>query len=363
LSGLKRVGNYVTAAFKLGRTERLAKGAHRSVQDHEARLHQIDQRGDGLERRLDQVSDALADAQARQAETDSTRARRLSGSIKQMVAGETQALMARNAELARNYMDLSRRLDQVLLAVQGGAIKLAKPKALPEDADGFGSVMDSFYHKLENKYRGTTSDIRNRLRVYLPDVESAVLRTGGKPVMDIGCGRGEWLGLLHDSDIPAIGIDTNPVQIADVQDLGLDARHGDARSALTEAEDNSLACITAHHLIEHLPFQEVLWITREAMRVLAPGGLLLFETPNVRNILVGATSFHNDPTHLHPMTDPVLSVLFETVGYHPIETRHLHPHEKLAEFMSKPGFDPELANLMFGAQDLAILGHKPLQDT
>jgi O-antigen chain-terminating methyltransferase len=179
--------------------------------------------------------------------------------------------------------------------------------------------------------------------------------------MDIGCGRGEWLGLLNDLDITAIGIDTNPVQIADVQDMGLDARHGDARSALSEAKDNSLACITAHHLIEHLPFEDVLWIAREAMRVLAPGGLLLFETPNVRNVLVGATSFHNDPTHLHPMTDPVLNVLFETVGFHPIETRQLHPHEKLAEFMAKPGFDPELANLMFGAQDLAILGHKPLQ--
>ena len=190
----------------------------------------------------------------------------------------------------------------------------------------------------------------------------AVIRTGGKPVMDIGCGRGEWLSLLNDTGITALGIDTNPVQIADVQEKGLDARQGDARSALTDAEDNSMACITAHHLIEHLPFEEVLWITREAMRVLAPGGVLLFETPNVRNVLVGATSFHNDPTHLHPMTDPVLTVLFETVGFHPIETRHLHPHEKLAEFMTKPGFDPELANLMFGAQDLAILGHKPLQE-
>lgn len=341
---LKRVGNYVTAAFKLSRTERLAKGAHRSVTDHEARLNQIEQR-------INQLS-----------ETEAARARRLSGGIKQMAAGEIQALMARNAELARNYMDLSRRLDQVLLAIQGGAVKPAKAAQLPADADGFGSVMDSFYHKLENKYRGTTSDIRNRLRVYLPDVESAVLRTGGKPVMDIGCGRGEWLGLLHDSGITAIGIDTNPVQIADVQDLGLDARHGDARSALSEAEDNSLACITAHHLIEHLPFQEVLWITREALRVLAPGGLLLFKTPNVGNILVGATSFHNDPTHLSPMTSPVMETVFETIGFYPIQIRHLHPHEKLAEFMAKPGFDPELANLLFGAQDLAILGHKPLKD-
>ena len=345
MSGLKRFGNYVAAAFKLGRTEGLAKSAHRSVQDHEVRVqdHEV---------RLRKLTDEKAAG-----------ARRLSNSIKQMVTGETQALMARNAELARNYMDLSRRLDQVLLAVQSGTLKPVKLEKLPDDVDGFGSVMDSFYHKLENKYRGTTSDIRNRLRIYLPDVESAVLRTGRKPVMDIGCGRGEWLELLNNSDITAIGIDTNPVQIADVQDMGLDARHGDARSALSEAGDNSLACITAHHLIEHLPFKEVLWIAREAMRVLAPGGLLLFETPNVRNVLVGATSFHNDPTHLHPMTDPVLSVLFETIGYHPIEIRHLRPHEKLAEFMSKPGFDLELANLMFGAQDLAILGYKPLLET
>jgi SAM-dependent methyltransferase len=186
------------------------------------------------------------------------------------------------------------------------------------------------------------------------------LRCTEKPVLDIGCGRGEWLELLSESDLPAFGVDTNPVQIADVMVAGLDARQLDARAALTAQPDNSLSCITAHHLIEHLPFDEVLWITREAMRVLAPGGLLLFETPNVRNILVGATSFHNDPTHLKPMTDPVLSVLFETVGFGDIDIRRLHPHEKLEYFQSKSSFDPELAGLLFGPQDLTIMGTKPM---
>lgn len=334
MSKVKRFGDYIAAFFKLGRTERLAKEAHRNMRATEERFNALE-----------------------------TRERQLRNGIKQMVQGETQVLMARNAELARNFVGLSRRLDQVLLASQGTQTQLPPPDPAAKDAGGLGAVMDSFYHRLENKYRGTTSDIRNRLRVYLPDVESAVIRTGGKPVMDIGCGRGEWLGLLNDVGITAIGIDTNPVQIEDVQSEGLDARYGDARSALTEAKDDSLACITAHHLIEHLPFEEVLWITREAMRVLAPGGVLLFETPNTRNVLVGSTSFHNDPTHLRPMTDPVLNVLFETIGFQPIETRHLHPHERLAEFMAKPGFDPDLANLMFGAQDLAILGHKPLRET
>lgn len=351
MSGVKRAGDYLAAIFKLGRTERWAKAAYRSVESHDARFGDLERRLDHLQRQFDKQSDGWEG-----------RARHLKDGVKQVIHGETQALMARNAELARNFVEISRRLDQVLLSSQQDETPPARSPQVPQNSDGLSAVMDSFYHKLENKYRGTPSDIRNRLRIYLPDVESAVIRTEQKPVLDIGCGRGEWLGLLADAGIKAHGVDTNAVQIGEAQDKGLDVRQGNARSALAEAEDNSLACLTAHHLIEHLPFEEVLWIAREAMRVLAPGGLLLFETPNVRNVLVGATSFHNDPTHLHPMTDPVLNVLFETVGFHPVETRHLHPHEKLAEFMAKPGFDPELANLMFGAQDLAILGHKPLKE-
>lgn len=340
MSSLKNFGNYVAAIFKLRRTEGLAKSSARHVQDLGARLDRLTMRLDGMDGNT----------------------RRLQNSFRKMVSGETRVLMARNAELARNYMNLSHRLDQILLALNGGVLKVNEDAEGLHDLGGISSVKDSFYHKLENKYRGTTSDIKNRLRVYLPDVESAVLRTAGKPVMDIGCGRGEWLELLADCDIPAIGIDTNPDQIADVLAAGLDARCNDARSALSQAEDGSFSCITAHHLIEHLHFDDVLWITREALRVLAPGGLLLFETPNVRNVLVGATSFYNDPTHLSPMTEPAMEVLFETIGFYPIQARYLHPHEKLEEFMAKPGFDPEVANLLFGAQDFAILGHKPLKD-
>jgi 2-polyprenyl-3-methyl-5-hydroxy-6-metoxy-1,4-benzoquinol methylase len=324
---LKRFEKYVSAVFKLGKTERLAKSAHS---------------------RLDYLSD---------------QERRLHEDLREMVLSEVQLMQVRSAEVARSHVYLSHRFDQILLKIGQDSLKQGDtPQQSSSKGDvGFDSVMDSFYHRLENKFRGSVQDIKERLRVYLPDVEAAALRCGGKPVLDIGCGRGEWLELLNDSEISAFGVDTNSVQITDAQTQGLDVRHQDARTALAAAEDSSLACITAHHVIEHLPFEEVLWIAREALRVLAPGGLLLFETPNVRNVLVGATSFHNDPTHLRPMTDPVLQVLFETIGYHPIELRRLHPHAKLEEFMHKPGFDPELANLLFGAQDLAILGLKPLE--
>lgn len=341
MSKIKHFGDYVAAIFKLRRTERMAKEAYRSLQNAEGSMRDIQDRFNGWD----------------------ARERKLKKEVSQMVRGETLALAARNAELSRNFALLSSRLDQFLQVRKDRSAPPIDAVQEPENESGIGAIIDSFYHKLENKYRGAPTDIRNKLRVYLPDVESAVIRTGGKLVMDLGCGRGDWLGLLQDSDIPAVGIDTKPTKIEELRDKGLNVQLGDARSVLAQTEDESLACITAHHLIEHLPFEEVLWIIRESMRVLAPGGVLLVETPNIQNVMVGATSFYNDPSRLHPMTDPVLNALFETVGFHPIETRQLHPHEKLGEFMAKPGFDPELANLMFGAQDLAILGHKPLRES
>ena len=180
--------------------------------------------------------------------------------------------------------------------------------------------------------------------------------------MDIGCGRGEWLGLMKTAGIEAFGVDTNAVQIDAAKEAGLDVRLGDAMAALAEMADASLSVLSAHHLVEHLPFDAVAWITREAMRVLAPGGLLLFETPHTRNVLVGATTFHTDPTHLKPMPEQVLTVLFETAGFDPVEARGLNPHERFDEFLDKPDFNNELAFLMFGPQDLAVLGTRPTGD-
>jgi O-antigen chain-terminating methyltransferase len=117
--------------------------------------------------------------------------------------------------------------------------------------------------------------------------------------------------------------------------------------------------ISAHHLVEHLPFDAVAWIAREAMRVLAPEGILLFETPHTRNVLVGATTFHTDPTHLKPMPEQVLTVLFDTAGFDPVEVRALNPHARFKEFLDTPDFNDELAFLLFGPQDLAVLGTKP----
>lgn len=377
MNPLKRLERYASAIFTLGRVKGLAKDAHRDVNDLRSdfdelagnmrpRLEHLEGRSDGVSRDLAAMQMSL-DARQQHLEDADGRMHRLLQDIRRHdgLADELVADFRRETEilrragqsdtslLARMFTDLSRRLDGQ------GPPSAPKPTLQLPSTDGFDLFKDTFYHRLENRWRGAPEEIARRLRVYVPDVKGAWERTDRKPVMDLGCGRGEWLGLLQDHGITAFGIDTNAVQLADAQAAGLDAREGDALQALADQPDNSLSVITAHHLIEHLPFDAVAWITREAGRVLAPGGLLMFETPNTRNVLVGATTFHTDPTHLKPMPEQVMTVLFETAGFDPVEARGLNPHERLTEFLDMPDFNDELAMLMFGPQDLAILGRKP----
>jgi len=359
LSPLKRFERYFTAIFKLGRTASMAKDANRRITAAERRM-------DAIEGELGRFGHEIRDIQD-QATGIESMTHALSERLDQQtdrLDSQARAAQSETALQARLFTGLTRRIDRMAQANGGTSSEPPAPQtsvALPT-SDGFDLFKDSFYHRLEDRYRGSVEEITRRLTVYLPDAEAAFLRTGRKPAMDMGCGRGEWLGLLRDRGVDGFGIDTNPVQLEAARDQGLDVRRGDALTALAGMEDASLSILTAHHLVEHLPFDAVAWIVREAMRVLAPGGVLLFETPDTRNVLVGATTFHTDPTHLKPMPEQVLGVLFETAGFDPVEVRHLHPHERLGEFLAKRDFNDEVAFLMFGPQDLAMLGTRPNKD-
>ena len=349
---LKKIERYIVALFKLGRTEWMAKQSLRKLSEIENHVADVRKITSDHARDLDKTwssIEALENAHdAHDAQFDRQ--------MEQYKAGLSV--------MSRSISDLTQRLDRLMMRdTLPAAPQPAQDSPVLPSSDGFIAFKDQFYNRLENCYRGSRSEIARRLRIYLPDVEAAVMRTGKKPVMDLGCGRGEWLELLSEMNIEAFGVDTNPVQISEGQELGLDLRLGDALKMLAEAETGSLSVISAHHLIEHLPFDMVAWITREAIRVLAPGGILLFETPDTRNVLVGATTFHTDPTHLKPMPEQVMGVLFETAGFHPVDIRHLNAHERFEEFMAKPGLDDEIAFLMFGPQDLCVLGTKPLTES
>ena len=362
MNPLKRFELYVSAIFKLGRIERLAKEANRRVSQAEVRM-------DAIEIELAKLGESIHGIWEKQTQ--------LEQDIRAEIAATNSEALGQNVKLDTLRMDyhanraeisvITRLISKLTLHAgfteetmsYYGDTQNVSPNVNSVDKS-FELFKDGFYHRLENRYRGSEEEIGKRLSIYVPEVEAAYLRTGKLPVMDLGCGRGEWLALLQLADIDAFGVDTNAVQIEAAKQQGLDVRIGDAVHSLREMKDNSLSVLSAHHLVEHLPFDTVALITREALRVLAPGGLLLFETPNTRNVLVGATTFYTDPTHLKPMPEQVLTVLFETAGFEAVEARGLHSHERFEEFLAKPDFNDELAFLMFGPQDLTVIGTKPV---
>ncbi|RXV58633.1 class I SAM-dependent methyltransferase [Roseovarius sp. A46] len=348
MSILKRLEKYISAFFKLGRIERIAKEGNRAAQENAHRLEEARRSLDAFQTTFRREMDAMhGDLRKKMEET----------------AREQQASFeAYLADKSVRDRELSHRLAKIL--TDQSRPRTPRPsqdpaKASEKQSERLDAFLDTFYNCLENRFRGNHAVIANRLRVYQADVEAAVERTEGKPALDLACGRGEWLSLMRDFGIEATGVDINAVQIASAQANNLKALHKDAFEALAEAEDNSLSVISAHHFIEHISFRDLAWVTLEAQRILAPGGVLLFETPNPENIIVGATNFYIDPTHKHPLPWQLLEVLFDTAGFQNIETRRLHPGDNFEAMRSEPNVHAEIAHLLFGPQDLAILGTKP----
>lgn len=376
---LKRVERYFSGILKLGRTYGTVKEARKAFSKLEVRISALeediaalqseiqedDPRITALESNLNTRLDSLRHDLATIAGLGLVReeARNAVRHLRTEL-DETSAVIRRVSEteanerirLSRAFSDLTRRVD----AAPAKSASPAPHAAEPADEPGLNSLLDAFYTRLEDRYRGSREEIGQRLQKYLPDAE-AVVKLTGKPILDLGCGRGEWLESLKAAGLEAVGVDLNDMQLGEARARGLDVRLGEATAFLADTPDDAFAMVTAHHLAEHLEFRTLVQMTREAVRVLAPGGMLLFETPNARNVVVGASSFHVDPTHIRPLPAEVLTTLFETVGLRSVEARFLHPHPKYSEMIEAQRLDSEIAGLLFGPQDLAVLGTKPAE--
>jgi SAM-dependent methyltransferase len=224
-------------------------------------------------------------------------------------------------------------------------------------------LLDEFYVTLESVFRGSEADIYDRLKVYLPYLEKASVRPNQDLVIDLGCGRGEWLRLLQTHNYQCRGIDLNSKMLEHCQQQGLDVVEMDALSYLRTLPDQSVAVITGFHIIEHIPFIQLIHLLREVIRVIRPGGLTIFETPNPHNVLVGTNNFYIDPTHLNPLPSGLVDLLHRHVGFASVEVLNLHPYD--SSFLLKG--EGELAAIterfnfhFYGAQDYAVIGQKAI---
>lgn len=266
---------------------------------------------------------------------------------------DTAELHRRLDGLQREIVFQQRRLTTVLETVTD------MPGRLPQPAPRLmAGALDSYYAAFEEAFRGSREEIKERFAVYLERAAEAAAAAGGRPFLDVGCGRGEWLELLAERGIGAYGIDLNSVAVERCRGLGLDAREAEALTHLRALPDASLGGVTGFHVIEHLDFEMLIALLDEANRALAPGGLLLFETPNPENVQVGSCTFWNDPTHRNPLPPLVAKFMVERRGFRSVEIVRLHPipeDQRLAE----PGETAARFNHFFyGPQDYAVAARR-----
>lgn len=261
-------------------------------------------------------------------------------------------LLERLNELNQRLTTIQRTLQALALPEGGAAGAVPAPRG---GEGGSGAGWAAFYAAFEDRFRGSREEIRQRQAVHLDRVLGQAAGLAELPVLDLGCGRGEWLELLREHGVRAVGIDTNRVFLAENAARGLEVIEAEALDHLRACADGSARAVTGFHIIEHLPFDLMRALLDQCLRVLAEGGLVLFETPNPENLITAARNFYYDPTHVRPIAPELAAFLLQAHGFREVEIVRLHPVQGAVLEEVPPGF---LRELLFGPQDYAVLGYR-----
>jgi SAM-dependent methyltransferase len=220
--------------------------------------------------------------------------------------------------------------------------------------------LDALHAALQDEFRGGRQEVMERLSVYLPKLTAAGIGSDSMPILDVGCGRGEWLELLREHQLHAAGVDLNRVVLAICRERGLPAVEADAVAHLQSLPEASVGAVTAFHLIEHLTLPRLLDLLDAAWRALKPGGIAIFETPNPNNMFVSSRYFYLDPTHRHPIPPELGRFLAEARGFERVEILELHPWpvEQRVDPSTGGAVAARFNECFYGPQDYAIIGWK-----
>jgi 2-polyprenyl-3-methyl-5-hydroxy-6-metoxy-1,4-benzoquinol methylase len=201
-----------------------------------------------------------------------------------------------------------------------------------------------------DKFRGPFEKIREQFREYVP------LFAQSAPVLDLGCGRGEFLSLLRDAGVEARGVDLSADCILQCRQQGLSATQDDFFTALEALPPASLGGVFCSQVVEHLTPAQLPRLVSLAASRLRPGGRLLFETPNPGCLAIFATHFYLDPTHTRPVPPSLLSFYMSEGGMNQPEVIYRQPAaESLTGLDALPA---EFREEFFGALDYAITAVK-----
>ena len=282
------------------------------------------------------------------------------GKHRESMASRERRYEARTAALSAAHEELRAAIgvsQQASIAVKRELERLTRDAQVPPPAPSgrtpeetatadaaFGSRLDAYkYVGFEDQFRGSREAIAARLESYLPFFES------GSNVLDVGCGRGEFLDLLASRGILARGIDVNSEMVEVCTARGLDVTRADAVGYLAALEDETLGGVFAAQVVEHLQPRYLLRFLELSFHKLGGGGTLVLETLNPACWVAFFESYIRDITHVWPLHPETLKYLVMASGFTSarIEYRSPVPPQDRLEPLAIPAQpDPATADLV-----------------
>ena len=272
----------------------------------------------------------------------------------------TQDILRQISDHRLNILDQQRR---ILLLLEEVRRRFPEPlsheqiKSVLKEED---HILDAMYMVFEDQFRGTRAEIKRRLSVYLSHIDKIKSEQGDVSILDVGCGRGEWLELLQENGYRAKGIDINRVALLQCGEYGLDVTESDVIEYLKGLKRGSLDIITGFQILEHLPFKTLIALFDEALVVLKSGGMIIFETPNPANILVSSYDFYRDPSHQKPLHPDTMNFIAESRGF--VRTGSyfgLDEGSDLKLIKSTEWMLSDINDYIKAPRDFALIGYKP----
>ncbi len=243
----------------------------------------------------------------------------------------------------------------------------AAPQAAREVSELRAQSRGASYLAFEDLHRGSREEIKERQGVYIPHFRPALDEQ--HPLLDLGCGRGEFLELCREQGLPARGVDMNPEMAAFCREQGLDVQAADGLAHLRSLAPESLGGILMSQVIEHLTLDQLTELTALAASRLRPGGVLIAETVNPQSLSTFAGAFYLDLTHVKPIHPEAARFLWRWAGLGQVEILYLSPVPEAARLEPLPsGEEPllgafnrnvaRLNQLLYGPLDYAVKGSK-----
>lgn len=219
------------------------------------------------------------------------------------------------------------------------------------------------YFDFENQFRGSRDVILENQKHYVEYYKQC------ERVLDLGSGRGEFLELLKQNDIPAIGIDLYEPFVEFCRMRGLEAKCDNAITYIKKQKAASCDGIFAGQLIEHLPTVDLIELCMNAYRILSKDGILIMETPNPTCVSTYLNSFYLDPSHIKPVHPKTVEYFLRKAGFQNIEILFTEQskvgyHFPLLEVEAQGNLEEYnngvnfLSDIIFGSQDYAVIAKK-----